>query len=134
MPGTSGGSSSEWRETLYRTNSLKKSTIPGIANISIAIAGTQTISYNLSGDDGDIVQRTDRQYQLGELSNFRRLQLESNTVSIVTRSGKDGYSCYVRGNEYIFLPPDAPSSYTNGKSAKSILSILFDPEISIDYL
>lgn len=90
-----------------------ESIIPGIPDTSIATAGTQSISYNLSGALGDIAQRLDRQYQLGELLTFGRPLLEGNNVSLVTRGGKTGYSCYVKGNEFLFLPASATYGYTD---------------------
>lgn len=92
-----------------------ESTVPGIADTSIATAGTQSISYDLSGGLGDIIQRLDRQYQISELWVFGRPLLEGNNVSIVTRGGKDGYSCYVKGNEFVFLPGEFTSGYTDRK-------------------
>lgn len=92
-----------------------ESTVPGIADISIATAGTQSISYDLSGHVGDIVQRLDRQYQISELWVFGRPELEGNNVSIVTRGGEDGYSCYIKGNEFAFLPGEVTAGYTDRK-------------------
>lgn len=92
-----------------------ESNVPYIADTQVAIDGTQSISYDLSGDIGDIVQRVDRQYQIGELFQFARPLLAGNDVSIVTRGGKDGYSCYVKGNEFVFLAPDLTSGYTDRK-------------------
>lgn len=98
---------------LYRSNTLLESTVPGIADTSIATAGTQSISYDLSGGLGDIAQRLDRQYQISELWVFGRPLLEGNNVSIVTRGGSDGYSCYLKGNEFVFLPGEYTLGYTD---------------------
>lgn len=92
-----------------------ESYVPSVADTEIASGGTQSISYDLSGDIGDIVQRVDRQYQIGEFFTFARPLLEDNDVSIVTRGGKDGYSCYVKGNELILLDPNLTSGYTDRK-------------------
>lgn len=100
---------------MYRANTLVESNVPNIADTAIAIGGTQSISYDLSGDIGDIVQRVDRQYQIGDFWQFARPLLAGNDVSIVTRGGKDGYSCYVKGNEIILLAPDLTSGYTDRK-------------------
>lgn len=100
---------------MYRTNTLEESSQPGLADTSIASAGTQSISYDLSGRGVDIVQRIDRQYQIGERWLFGRARLEGNDVSLVTRGGKDGYSCYVKGNEFLFIPPESIAGYTDRK-------------------
>lgn len=80
------------------------------------MSGTQNISYDLSGPGDEVVQRIDRQYAIGEFFLFGRPQLEGNNVSIVTRGSENGYSCYVNGNELIFLPPGVPSGYTDRES------------------
>lgn len=93
--------------------------MPGIADTSIATTGTQSISYDLSGGLGDIAQRLDRQYQISELWVFGRPLLEGNNVSIVTRGGSDGYSCYLKGNEFVFLPGEYTLGYTDRKYCAS---------------
>lgn len=89
--------------------------MPGLADAPVVIAGTQSISYDLSGKLGDIVQRLHRQYQLSSSWIFGRPFLEASDVTIVTRGGKDGYSCYVTGNEFIGLPADGVFGYTDRK-------------------
>lgn len=98
---------------MFRSNTLEESTVPGIADMSVATTGTQSIAYDLSGDLGSVVQRVDRQYQIDETFVFGQPLLEGSNVSIVTRGGKDGYSCYIKGNEFIFLPGEATSGYTD---------------------
>lgn len=101
--------------SLYRTQSLEESVTPGFADNTIATAGFQTISYNLSGGLEDIVQRIDRQYMISEYWYFGRPNLEPMNASIVTRGGSNGYSCYIRGNEGLYTPPLLPGGYTDRK-------------------
>lgn len=99
--------------SLYRSATLEESFTPGFPDNTIATAGTQTISYNLSGTFDEIVQRIDRAYAISEYWYFGRPQLEPMNVSLVTRSGEQGYSCYVHGNEGLYSPPNYPDGYTD---------------------
>ena len=93
-----------------------------------------TISYDLSGNVGDIVQRIDKSYSLSEFWYFGRPQLDPVNASIVTRSGSDGFSCYVQGNEGIYTPPQYPTGYVDGKSypwTQSIPLLLISTEVRV---
>lgn len=92
-----------------------ESIVPGIADIFIATAGNQTVSYDLSGQPHDIIQRIDRQYSVGDVGIFARPDLQDGDISLITRSGKNGYSCYIKGNEFFSFPPNALSGYTDCK-------------------
>lgn len=102
-------------QSLFRSNQFVESKVPGVADASVSAVGTQSISYDLSGHLGDIVQRIDRQYRIGDGWIFARPLLEGSNVSIVTRGGEDGYSCYIKGNEVIFIPADLTAGYTDRK-------------------
>lgn len=43
--------------------------------------------------------------------------LNALDFSLVIRGGIDGFSCYVRGNNQIWLPTSLASGYTDGKSS-----------------
>jgi hypothetical protein len=103
--------------SLYRTQTLEESITPGFADNTIATAGTQTMSYDLSGDLSSIVQRIDRAYMIGEYWYFGRSQLEPMNVSLVSHSGPQGYGCYVKGNEGIYQDPAQLGGYTDRESA-----------------
>ena len=82
----------------------------------MATAGSQTISYNLSGNAFDISQRIDRAYMISEFYYFSRPQLQPMNVSIVVRGGPQGYGCYVKGNEGIYQDPAQLGGYTDRES------------------
>ena len=100
--------------SLYRTQSLEESFIPGFPDTAIATAGTETISYDFSGNLSGVVQRIDRDYTIGEFWTFGRPQLEPINVSIIVRGGADGYACFIKGNEYVFTGLDTLGGYTDG--------------------
>lgn len=99
--------------SVYRSQTLEESITPGFADNTIATAGTQTISYDLSGNLSSIVQRIDREYMISEYWYFGRAQLQPMNVSLVVRSGSDGYACYVQGNEGIYQDPAQLGGYTD---------------------
>lgn len=100
--------------SLYRINTLAESAVPGISDVFSSSIGNQTITYDLSGEADNIIQRIDRQYGVGDGYNiFRGIEFQPNDVSLITRGGKNGYSCYIKGNDYIFIPPNALLGYTD---------------------
>lgn len=42
-------------------------------------------------------------------------RLDRMGFSLVTKGGDDGFSCYVQGNNQIWLPPDITSGYNDRK-------------------
>lgn len=102
--------------SVYRTQTLEESITPGFADNTIATAGSQTISYDLSGSLSDISQRIDRAYMISEYWYFGRAQLQPMNVSLVVRGGPQGYGCYVKGNEGIYQDPAQLGGYTDRRS------------------
>lgn len=89
---------------------------PNFPDNYIATAGSLVMSYDLSGGPDDIVQRLDKNYAISEYWYFGRPQLDPVNASIVTRSGVQGYSCYVVGNEAVYTPTQVPFGYTDRES------------------
>ena len=89
---------------------------PGFADRSIATTGAQTIHYTFSGPVNQTMQRIDRHYEIDEYWDFGRPLDNPMNVSLITRIGLDGFSCYVRGNENLYLPEDATWGYTDRES------------------
>lgn len=42
-------------------------------------------------------------------------RLDEFDYSLVVRGGKDGFACYVRGNNQIWLPANLTSGYVDGE-------------------
>lgn len=92
---------------------MEESKTPGLADVAIATAGSETISYDLSNASSPVIQRIDRIYNIGNLFNFARPGLEPTNMSLVVRGGGDGYACYVKGNEHILNSFDSTFGYTD---------------------
>ena len=90
--------------SVYRTQTLVESELPGVADLATAVGGIETITYDLSNDN--LLQRIDRTYRLSNWLYFARPLFDdgTNNVSYVVRDGTAGYACYIKGNEDVFLP------------------------------
>ena len=93
---------------------------PGFADNTIATTGTTRISYDLSGNVSDVKRRDDRFYQVSEYWYFGRPLLDPINASLVTRSGPQGYACYIRGNEGVYNPTDQVWGYTDRKALEQV--------------
>ncbi len=76
---------------LFRSNTLVESVVPGFADSTIAMTGTETINDDLSGSD--VVQRIDRTYHIGDFWNLGQPQLDSNNATLIIHSGTKGFAC-----------------------------------------
>ena len=92
---------------------MEESKTPGFADVAVATAGSETVSYDLSNVSSSVIQRIDRTYNIGNFFNFARPGLEATNMSLVVRGGGDGYACYVKGNEHIFNTFDSTFGYTD---------------------
>ena len=48
-------------------------------------------------------------------------KLDAFDFSLVVRGGSEGFACYVRGNNQIWLPSGVTSGYTDGKSVPQLM-------------
>lgn len=99
------------------------------ADIGVAISGSQNVSFKL--DSGDLQQRIDRHFtpagtspvqpspastnQITDYWSWGSPKLDPFDFSLVVRGGDDGFACYVKGNNQIWLPTDLASGYTDGE-------------------
>lgn len=81
--------------------------------MSVATAGYETVSYDLSNALAPVAQRIDRVYNIGNFFNFARPGLEPTNMSLVVHGGEDGYACYNQGNEHIFSDANTVFGYTD---------------------
>ncbi|UKZ48031.1 hypothetical protein TrVGV298_002267 [Trichoderma virens] len=93
----------------YHSNLLRSQTLEE----SVIVQGSQTLSYDLSSNSSDVIQRIDKLYTISDFFNFARPSLDPFDVSLVVRGGASGYACYVKGNEHVFNPPDNAFGYTD---------------------
>ncbi|KAL7916698.1 hypothetical protein GGI35DRAFT_485828 [Trichoderma velutinum] len=128
-----------YHSNLLRSQTLEESEFPGSPDTGVIIQGAQTLSYDLSGNTSDVIQRIDKQYTISDFFNFARPSLDPFDVSLVVRGGASGYACYVKGNEHVFNPPDSAFGYTDAGPYPSVhdhslnLTVLFDPETYLPY-
>ncbi|KAH8816689.1 metallo-beta-lactamase superfamily protein [Xylogone sp. PMI_703] len=79
---------------LYRTQTLMEAySLTGVDHFC-AIAGEQNISFSYTLPS--LQQRIDRKHKLD------------------LREGADGFSCFLKGNNYLYLPPDSVLGYADG--------------------
>lgn len=75
----------------------------------IAIDGRQNVSFSFpDSKDSALQQRIDRTFKPSDYWKWGKGDLDPTDYSLVIRSGDDGFACYVRGNNLIYMDP----SYT----------------------
>ncbi|KAL9567551.1 hypothetical protein ACKAV7_008315 [Fusarium commune] len=79
------------------------------ADTAVAISGSQNISFSYSS--GQLTQRIDRTVKPSEYWYWASARLDEFDYPLVVRGGKDGFACYVRGNNQIWLPVNLTSEY-----------------------
>ncbi|KAI1009833.1 hypothetical protein LB504_003014, partial [Fusarium proliferatum] len=128
---------------VYHSRSLMQSYNLDKADTAIAISGSQNISFSYDSDQ--LAQRIDRVFKPSEYWYWASARLDEFDYSLVVRGGKDGFACYVRGNNQIWLPANLTSGYVDGKlrllflllesgkvfSPKLLLEIVYDPILEI---
>ncbi|KAF5009447.1 hypothetical protein FDECE_4330 [Fusarium decemcellulare] len=96
---------------IFRSRSLMQSYNFATADTSVAVSGSQNISFRLT--EGFLEQRIDRRATPSNYWSWASLELKPLDFSLVVNEGDDGFACYVRGNNQIFLPQDLTSGYTD---------------------
>ncbi|KAI3580675.1 hypothetical protein IWW34DRAFT_819652 [Fusarium oxysporum f. sp. albedinis] len=91
---------------IFRSRSLMQSYDMSRADTFVSIPGSQNISFRL--DQGFLEQRIDRRATPSSYWSWGNNDLTPLEFSLVMNEGKNGFACYVQGNNQIFLPP-APS-------------------------
>ncbi|EXA32919.1 hypothetical protein FOVG_15892 [Fusarium oxysporum f. sp. pisi HDV247] len=96
---------------IFRSRSLMQSYHMSRADTFVSISGSQNISFRL--DQGFLEQRIDRLATPSSYWSWGNNDLTPLEFSLVVNEGKNGFACYVQGNDQIFLPPGLTSSYTD---------------------
>ncbi|KAF4467560.1 hypothetical protein FALBO_5568 [Fusarium albosuccineum] len=104
---------------VYRSRSLMQSYNMDRADTTIAVSGSQNISFSF--DSNQLTQRIDRIYKASDYWSWGSPRLDDFDNSLVVRGGKDGFACYVRGNNQIWLPADLASGYTDSALAEYLV-------------
>lgn len=81
----------------------------------VSIEGTQNISFAFpNSKDSSLRQRIDRRFKPSDYWIWGKGPLDPIDYSLVVRSGEDGFACYTRGNNLIYMPSDYTAGYTDG--------------------
>lgn len=121
--------------SVFRSRSLMQSYELDRADTGVSSTGSQNVSFDLTSTD--LKQRIDRRYiPAGTLTCkadkstrwesvlteglvaywlWGRPQLDQYDNSLVVSGGDDGFACYVKGNNEVWLPPAIASGYTKGR-------------------
>ncbi|RKK46140.1 hypothetical protein BFJ66_g8691 [Fusarium oxysporum f. sp. cepae] len=125
------------------------------ADTFVSIPGSQNISFRL--DQGFLEQRIDRRATPSSYWSWGNNDLTPLEFSLVMNEGKNGFACYVQGNNQIFLPPGLTSGYTDAaltyhlvlqaqmlsphllyhpmvRDPSQELTVIFDPKASLPYI
>ena len=84
----------------------------------VAIEGYQTLSFSFESDF--LLQRTDRHFIPSDYWIWGKGSLSPIDYSLVVKGGEDGFACYVKGNNLIYMPSDYVAGYTDGKTMHSV--------------
>ncbi|KAI8715270.1 hypothetical protein NCS52_01034400 [Fusarium sp. LHS14.1] len=104
---------------IYRSRSLMQSYNMDRADTAMAISGAQNVSFSF--DSNELTQRIDRILKPSEYWSWGSPRLDEFNHSLVVRGGKNGFACYVRGNNQIWLPADLTSGYTDPALAEYLV-------------
>ena len=88
------------------------------ADTYVSISGSQNISYSFTSSE--IQQRIDRSFFRSKYWYFTNPTTIPLTPSLIVRGGQDGYACWVKGNNFVFFPPDYSVGYTDAGLAECL--------------
>ncbi|KAM5344363.1 hypothetical protein ACJ41O_012900 [Fusarium nematophilum] len=117
---------------IFRSRSLMQSYEMSRADVGVAISGSQNISFKLDSDD--LVQRIDRRFVPSDYWIWASPELTPFDFSLIVRGGSDGFACYAKGNNQIWLPSDLPSGYTDVHDSSRDITIIMDPKLKVPYI
>ncbi|CVL12257.1 uncharacterized protein FPRN_07011 [Fusarium proliferatum] len=117
---------------VYHSRSLMQSYNLDKADTAIAISGTQNISFSYASDR--LTQGIDRIFKPSEYWYWTSARFDEFDYSLVVRGGKDGFACYVRGNNQIWLPANLTSGYVDAALAEvlALQGNVFSPKLLLE--
>ncbi|EEU42952.1 uncharacterized protein NECHADRAFT_95379 [Fusarium vanettenii 77-13-4] len=117
---------------IYRSRSLMQSYNMDRADTAMAISGAQNVSFSF--DSNELTQRIDRILKPSEYWSWGSPRLDEFNHSLVVRGGKNGFACYVRGNNQIWLPADLTSGYTDLYDPVLDITVIFDTRTHLPHI
>ncbi|KAG5808927.1 hypothetical protein H9Q74_014347 [Fusarium xylarioides] len=118
---------------VYHSRSLMQSYNLDKADTAVAISGSQNISFSYASDQ--LTQRIDRGFKpSAEYWYWASARLDEFDYSLVVRGGKDGFACYVRGNNQIWLPANLTFGYVDAALAEFLVlqGNVFSPKLLLE--
>ncbi|CAI6031735.1 unnamed protein product [Clonostachys chloroleuca] len=112
--------------SVYRSRSLMQSYNLYHADTPFAVSGSQNISFSF--DSGELTQRIDRKFHPSEYWSWATPSNDDFDHSLVVHGGENGFACYTRGNNQVWLPTNLASGYTDDCSDTTIV---YDPVFDI---
>uniref|UniRef100_A0A8H7N103 Metallo-beta-lactamase domain-containing protein n=1 Tax=Bionectria ochroleuca TaxID=29856 RepID=A0A8H7N103_BIOOC len=100
---------------VYRSRSLMQSYNLYHADTPVAVSGSQNISFSF--DSGELTQRIDRKFPPPYWS-WATPSNDDFDHSLVVHGGENGFACYIRGNNQVWLPTNLASGYTDAALAE----------------
>jgi hypothetical protein len=103
--------------SIYRSQTIQQNYNLGKSDQFVSIQGQQNISFAFpSPTNPSLRQRIDRHFQPSDYWIWGTGRLDPINYSLVVQSGNDGFACYTRGNNLIYLPRDLTVGYVDGTS------------------
>ncbi|EEU37113.1 uncharacterized protein NECHADRAFT_52281 [Fusarium vanettenii 77-13-4] len=123
---------------IFRSRSLMQSYELTRADTYVATSGSQNISFRV--DQGFLEQRIDRRLVPSNHWYWGSQELKPLEFSLVVNEGKDGFACYVKGNNQIYLPQELAPGYTDCMALLPFhdpsreITVILDPKSKVPYI
>jgi hypothetical protein len=111
--------------TIYRTQTLMQNYNLFASDQFVSIEGHQNISFSFSPTDPNILhQRIDRLFHPSPYWIWGKGNLDAIDFSLVVSSDSDdeGFACYVRGNDEIYMDASYTAGYTDAALAEYLIA------------
>ncbi|KNB01488.1 hypothetical protein FOXG_04717 [Fusarium oxysporum f. sp. lycopersici 4287] len=120
-------------QNVYHSRSLLQSYNMDKADTAVEISGSQNVSFSYSS--GQLTQRIDRTFK-PKYWYWASARLDELDYSLVVCGGKDGFACYVRGNNQIWLPANLTSGYVDAALEESLVlqGNVFSPKLLLEFM
>ncbi|KAF2095496.1 metallo-beta-lactamase superfamily protein [Rhizodiscina lignyota] len=107
--------------SVYRTQTLMQNYDLIKADQFVSIEGHQNISFSFGGTA--LEQRIDRHFVPSDYWIWGKGNLDPIDYSLVVKSGENGFACYVRGNNLIYMEPTYTAGYTDAALAEYLVQL-----------
>ena len=98
--------------SVYRSQSLMQNYALTKVDQGVAIEGHQNMSFSFAGSQ--LTQRIERSFTPSYYWLFGKGSLTPIAYDLIVSGGRNGFACYVRGNNLIYKQPEFVAGYTDG--------------------